>query len=339
MLRIDRNQKSFVQLTAPTLAQSAITERYDLQEYIFNSPDKFFPEIGQNLFLLGKEVMASADVQDRIDLLAVDKEGACVIVELKRGNHKFHMLQAISYAGMVSQWSAEELLELLESERRESLAEFLDCEPEDINRRQRIILLAEAYDYALLIAAQWLGETHGVDIACCRLAIAKDGDAEYLVCTNVHPAPEIVEQAIVRGKKGGGKPAKWTDWSTALKDVNNAALAAYFRQEIDNNREDYLAKRILRFRLANKRRWNVSARRKNAYVWQNGRFAGDVEFWAGKLASTADVRPVKEGQCLRFSLESPADFNAFHEAATKGLSSVVWTAEGDDADGSSSDGA
>jgi len=103
MLKIDRDKQSFSVLDTPTLADASITERYDLQEFISNSPVEFFKEIGQELFLLGKEIEPSKTVQDRIDLLAVDEEGTLVVVELKRGSHRLHMLQAISYAGMISQ--------------------------------------------------------------------------------------------------------------------------------------------------------------------------------------------------------------------------------------------
>src|SRR5210317_526783 len=151
MLKIDRDNQSFSSLDTPTLADVSITERYDLQEFISNSPDAFFAEIGQKLFLLGKEVEPSKNVQDRIDLLAVDKEGASVVIELKRGNHKLHMLQAISYAGMISQWNSDDFLQLLSDEQQEALADFLEVDTDEINRQQKIILIAEAFDYGLLV--------------------------------------------------------------------------------------------------------------------------------------------------------------------------------------------
>ena len=161
MLRIDRQNQSFSSLETSTLTEASITERYDLQEFISNSPEDFFREFGLELFLIGKEIEPSKNVQDRIDLLAVDKEGECVVVELKRGNNKLQMLQAISYAGMIAQWEPDDFLKLLDDEQQEALTDFLEVDRNDINRRQRIMLIAEAYDYALLIGAEWLSEAAG----------------------------------------------------------------------------------------------------------------------------------------------------------------------------------
>jgi len=335
MLRIDRGGQSLIALESPSLADCSITERYDLQEYITNSPAIFFQEIGQDLFLLGKEVVASTNVQDRIDILALDKSGAVVIVELKRGNHKLHMLQAISYAGMMAEWSPSDLLELLDEAKQEELADFLEVDTDEINRHQKIILLAEAYDFALLVAAKWLSEKFGVELTCCRLAIARDQStaSEYLVCSNVHPPPELAEQAVPRGRKAGaGSSTKWSDWDAALEDVNNSALVDFYKKELAAGNDHYLLKRILRYRSGGKRRWNVAARRKHAYVWQQGRFPGDVDFWHDLLGEPAAVEPVKEGQCLRLFLTTAADFRAFRDAVADGLQSANWIATPDEAD-------
>jgi len=128
MLKIDREKKAFNRLETPTLADASISERYDLQEYIYNSPDAFFEEIGQHLFVIAKEVKPSDDVEDRIDLLALDKEGNAVIIELKRGNNKLQMYQAIAYAGMVATWEPGDFLTDFTPERKENLQDFLDVD-------------------------------------------------------------------------------------------------------------------------------------------------------------------------------------------------------------------
>jgi hypothetical protein len=327
MLRIDRQNQSFSLLDKSTLVEASITERYDLQEFIANSSDDFFKELGLELFLIGKEVEASSNVQDRIDLLAIDKEGECVVIELKRGNHKLQMFQAISYAGMIAQWEPDDFLKLLDDDQQEALTDFLEIDRDDINRRQRIILIAEAYDYALLIGAEWLSEQYGMDITCCRIAMATDSTtrSEYLACSNVYPAPELAKEAVSRGRKHDvSSKARWTDWKSALGGIANSDVTTYFEQELEAGREAYLLKRILRYRVDGKRRWFMAARKKNAYVWQQGRFDDDVEFWKKGLRAPEGVKPVKKGQCLRLFLDTKDDFKFFHEAATQSLQSSEW---------------
>jgi len=328
MLKIDRQKQLFTRLETPSLADVSISERYDLQEYIRNSPKAFFDEIGQSLFLIACEVQPSEDVEDRIDLLALDKEGQAVIIELKRGNHKLHMFQAISYAGMVAGWGPDDFLGCLEADKQEKLTDFLEVEREEINRYQRIILIAEAFDYSVLVGAEWLTEKFGVDILCCRLSVAKDAaaNAEYLVCSNIFPAPELVQQAVRRGRRlTGVSQPKWDDWNAALANVTNPALVAFYKSELAAGQESYLRKRYLRYRIAGKRRWFVAARRLRAYVWQHGRFDGDVDLWRSGLSQPEQVAPVKDGQCLSLSLTTDTDFSFFRLSATEKLTNIKWT--------------
>jgi hypothetical protein len=329
MLRIDRNTKCFYVLEKPTLSEVSITERYDLQEYICNSPESFFGELGQDLFVLGKEVLPSSTVQDRIDILAIDREGNCVIVELKRGNHKLHMLQGISYAAMISHWTPDEMLSLLNSEQQDKLLnEFLECDRDSINRYQRILLVAEAYDYALLVSAEWLNERFGVEVACCRIAIAKDqsSGSEYLVCSNVYPAPELVNEAASRGRIPKPTKVRWEGWDEALSTVTNPVVKQFFERELQTN-ESYLPRRLVRFRVGGKRRFNVAARADRAYVWQEGRFAGDIELWQKGLSHLDEITPVKRGTCLRMNLYVESDFNYFKSSVTNSLGAADWTTE------------
>ena len=75
MLKIDRKKQTLSRLGNQSLGKADITERYDLQEFISNSPQEFFGEPGEDLFLIGKEIEPSTRVQDRIDLLALDRDG------------------------------------------------------------------------------------------------------------------------------------------------------------------------------------------------------------------------------------------------------------------------
>lgn len=328
MLKIERQTGTLLRLEEPTLAGASITERYDLQEFIVNSPKQFFAEIGQNLFILGKEVQPSETVQDRIDILAIDPEGHAVVIELKRGNDRLQLLQAISYAGMLSKWQPDDFLELLNEDRRKDLTEeFLQVEEkEEINREQRIIVVAEAYDYEVLVGAEWLSENYGVDIICCRILLARDlqHNVEYLTCMQILPAPELAAQSITRRPRGP-RAQRWKDWDAALSVVENPAIVQYFREEISSGRESYLPKRILRYKINGRRRFSLLARRtSSAYVWQDGRFRDDIEFWKGGISNPESVQPVKGGTCLRFSIATGKELAFFHRAVTQELTTVEW---------------
>jgi hypothetical protein len=341
MLKIERDKQAFVTLPVMSLVDAPLLE-LDLEEYISNSPEVFFAEIGQKLFLIGREVTPSDTVQDRIDLLALDAEGRAVVIELKRGNNKLHLLQAISYAGMVAHWEPDDFLQLLDEQRKEALEEFLEVEIGDINREQRIILIAEEYDYSVLVSAEWLSEKFGVNIMCCRIAFAKDipTKSEYLVCNIVFPAPELAGQAKHRGagpRRQG--PARWTNWQEALSNVDNPAVVAYFNKQIEEKRNSNLAARALYFRQPpneGKGYWLMYAHKKNAYVSQRRRFDGDIAFWQAGLSQPNGVRAVMDEMSLRFHLSSEKDFAFFDEARTEKLKAAQWSdgvaAEVDDVD-------
>jgi hypothetical protein len=62
----------------------------------------------------------------------------------------------------------------------------------EVNRRQRVVLAASTFDDDVLMAAEWLSGTYGVDIVCARFTVMFDPVArtEYLECNRLFPAKQ-----------------------------------------------------------------------------------------------------------------------------------------------------
>jgi hypothetical protein len=330
MLRIDRTQNTLQPLPSRSLTEAALLERQHLQEFIFNSSQAFFGDTGHQLFLLGKEVRPSEVVDDRIDLLGIAPDGTAVIVELKRGNDKFQLLQALSYAAMVSKWRPEDFRTLLAEERANDLQEFLETgNLDDLNRAQRVLLVAEAFDYEVLVTAEWLAEQYNVDVVCIRISLAADegSGAEYLSCSQIYPAPELEDQAIRRRAAVRMNPVASHNLSQALSECRNASAVTFFQQQIDQGVPKDGKNRNLHYRIGQRIRWYVAVRKNCAYVWQSGRFEGDEDYWREGLSRPETVAPVCEDQptrCLRFHLFSDSDFSFFLKTYQQQAASLVW---------------
>ncbi len=323
MLRIDRHARTLARLAPTPMAEAALLERADLQRMIRNSAADFFAELGEEMLAVAEEVRPSEVVDDRIDLLALDRDGAAVVVELKRGAHKLQLLQALSYAAMVAEWDLERFAQAratfsgkLPAEVRDEIEEFLVADPAELNDRQRLLLVAEDYDYEVLATAKWLSERHGVEVACWRLEVAADGPAEYLSLSCIYPPPELADAAKRRRAAGGREPqpARWDDWDAALGAVANPAVVRFYRERLAQNWPAYLSRRSLAFEVAGRRRFVVYARGRHAYVRQRGRFDGDLAFWRERLGADCGVGPVADGRGLRLFLATDTQFEGFWRA-------------------------
>jgi hypothetical protein len=291
---------------------------------ILNTPDAFCDEIGEKLLIMGEEIVPTDVVDDRIDVLALDKQGSVVVVELKRGANKLHLLQVLSYAAMVSEWDKEQIIaqraefkQCPEVEVEEEVEEFLDEDISAVNERQRVLLIAEEYDYQVLATAKWLAEKHEVDVSCWQMEFADDAGVEYLSLSCVYPPIELAAAARVRGGLKEQKPLRFTNWDTALDAVKNPAVVAFFKERLAANNENRLRRRTLFFSIGGRHRFNMHARAKHAYVWQRGRFEDDAQYWRQRLGDDSRIDPVAEGRALRMFLETAQQLSAFWKAVSQ----------------------
>jgi hypothetical protein len=318
VLRVDRKQNLLKAMSHRSLSEAGYLERQGLQQLICRSPELFFGELREDLLLLGQEVCPAEMVDDRIDVLALDRQGAVVVIELKRGANPFQLLQGISYAAMISDWSIDDLVEvhrvthsLSAEESKERIEEFLSVDIAQVNGNQRVILIAEGFDLEVLAAARWLARGD-VDIRCHRLILSADESDDILSCSCVFPLAQLEDHVRQRSRRSHAAPD--SDWQTTLGDVKNPAVREFILAEALAGQESNFRVRSVIYRLKGRRRFHVGARRDRAYVWQNGRFAGDIQWWRKRLGDDLDIAPVDNDDCLRFYLVTEAAFAAFKQA-------------------------
>lgn len=333
MLKINRADGRCERLLIRTLSEAKILERRDLQRMMVQDPAPFLLEMGEKLVIVGQEVKPSDTVNDSIDLLAVDEDGAAVIIELKRADQKLQLLQALSYAAMLADWEAGDFYQERARFRSEGFQEAQDAildhlvsrTEENLNHQQRIILVAENYDYALLKTAEWLREKYNIAIRCYRIEYATDGGSELLSLTCVYPPLEIADHAL---RSRPPKPAAtatrtFANWDAVLATIQNKAELEFFSKAIPNSVRRPGSRDIV-ILVEDVRRYYAMVRKNHCYVWQHGRFDGDDNFWRQGLSDPSSVEPVENRKNLRFKLRTESDFNFFEGSLNDRLCSIAF---------------
>jgi hypothetical protein len=182
-----------------TFNTEGILERQHLQAAIKHQIDVIAP----NCLVISEEFSEWSGSQRRIDLLAIDKEGNLVVIELKRTETGEHMeLQALRYAAMVSTLTFTRATEIyqkyLSSIGSEDIAEnlLLDFlgweEPQEDNFALdvRIVLVSADFSKELTTSVMWLNERN-LDIRCVRLIPYKHQEQILVDVQQIIPLPEV----------------------------------------------------------------------------------------------------------------------------------------------------
>lgn len=221
MYRVDIENKKLIEIPATTYTELNLRERFDIQEWIAGTPEI----LGESLMIISKELILPSG--RRLDLLAVDKEGALVVIELKRDNSGSDVeWQAIKYASYCSSFSHDEIYkhfaEYLGTDGDDAQVKiegFINCEPEDLNQRQRIILVAKEFHSEVISAVLWLRESE-IDIECIRLTPYFDQEGELFINPEIIiPLPEAKD--YIQKKESKQKELKQSGKSSFSLEKSN----------------------------------------------------------------------------------------------------------------------
>lgn len=185
-----------------TFEAECLLERKDLQRLLRRD----IGVIADDLLVVAEEFGEWEDSNRRIDLLCLARDGALVVVEIKRTADGGHMeLQAIRYAAMVSGLTLDQVIQaharahsLDEEVSRATILGFLQSESGEevaLSGSVRIVLVSADFSTELTTAVLWLNR-HDLDLTCVRLRPYKLNGEVLVDVTQIIPLPEATDYEV-----------------------------------------------------------------------------------------------------------------------------------------------
>lgn len=205
----------------------------DLQRWIVEDPEI----LGEEILVITTEFSKFEALRDRLDVMALDKSGKLVVVELKRDEADSTTdLQAIKYASYCATLTFEDIQkdyrEFWDDELDEELTpedvgdrfrEFLDESFEEeiptdedgfaefqLDNRPRIMLAAGSFGREITAPVMWLIEEYGMDITCAKIQAYEDGGGDLLLNTQQIIPIEEAEDYMTRRREKEEETRKTT---------------------------------------------------------------------------------------------------------------------------------
>ena len=194
LFRVDPDSKVSVKATEVDFSHLGLEERRDIQEWVVANPEI----LGDDLLIIAKEFSDFDQTSERLDLLAIDRDGKLVIIELKRDHSGTDAhWQAIKYASYLRHATSEDVLRMLatydgvsEAEAEGKILDHIETGSlENLNDDQRIILASHRFAPEVTSAVLWLNDKAQDEnlITCVQLIPYQDGDVLYVQTNTIIP--------------------------------------------------------------------------------------------------------------------------------------------------------
>jgi hypothetical protein len=205
MYRIDRQQNRIQPLKKVSFKELGFRERAHLQEWIAREP----MSLGEELLIIQKEFAGFSDTNERLDLLALDKQGSLVIIENKLDDTGRDVTwQALKYASYCSTLSKDDIRAIFQDYLRaqgdpqsaeEALSAFFEEAYEDLSLNkgfsQRIILIAANFRKEVTSTVLWLNNFR-VRVKCYQATPFTMGEDIFLNIEQIIPTKDTEDFTI-----------------------------------------------------------------------------------------------------------------------------------------------
>lgn len=213
------------------MASCGLKEVTDLQEWVLAHPQM----LGSDARIITSEfsrwrTASDTAVNDRLDVLALDRSGRLIVAELKRDKAPDTVtMQALNYAAMVRRFSLDTLSEeharflgpgTTSDEARQQLVDWADDLTDETLSPPRIVLLASEFGPTVTNTALFLFES-GIDIQLRQYQLYETAGKETLLTVSqLLPVPDA-EQFMVKPRSSTA-----TESDTRARQERRATLVS-----------------------------------------------------------------------------------------------------------------
>ncbi len=265
MFQIDRSANRLRKLERTSFSEVGFREREHLQEWLATMPDALCEAMSEGedgLLIIQKEFDGFDGTRERLDLLALDRNGQLVVIENKLDDSGRDVVwQALKYAAYCSSLKKAEIVGIFQQyldrhgggDAAGTICEFLGEDTLDevvLNdgTDQRVVFIAANFRREVTATVLWLRE-HQIDARCVKVVPYRFGEELFIDLQQVIPTPEAADYMIRMAEKDSEEKSakgaqRWSHqmrlefWEQALNSLKNAGLERW--QNITPSRDHWL---------------------------------------------------------------------------------------------------
>ncbi len=242
MFLIDKEKNRITRVNEKKFSDLGFKERENLQEWLANNPSS----LGEDFLIIQKEFAGFDDTRERLDLLALDKQGNLVVIENKLDDTGRDVTwQILKYASYCSSLNKSQIVNIYqeylnkigsENNAEENISDFFDGTDIDeisLNKgqTQRLVLVSGNFRKEVTSTVLWL-LNYSLRIQCFKVTPYQLDEQLFLNIEQIIPMKEAEEYSIRMAEKTHEDISSQEElksrhnirrefWANLLRDMNS----------------------------------------------------------------------------------------------------------------------